>query len=89
MQWHIYRYIETNAHIDTKVRWTPTQGSTDGLYTTTHTVTFSTMHTYRGQIDPPVLAHEVTNTKFEMKYPDRFLLTSICQEWQYDIATDS
>ena len=23
MQWQIYRYIETNAHIDTKGRWTP------------------------------------------------------------------
>ena len=23
MQWQMYRYIETNAHIDAKVRWTP------------------------------------------------------------------
>ena len=60
MQWQIYRYIETNAHIDTKIRWTPL-----------------------------VLTHEVTNTEFEMKYPDRLLLTSSGQEWQFDIATDS
>ena len=40
-------------------------------------------------MDPPVLTHEVTNTKFEMKYPDRLLLTSSGQEWQFDIATDS
>ena len=60
VQWQIYRYIETNAHIDTKVRLTP-----------------------------PVLTHEVTNTEFEMKYPDSLLLTSSGQEWQFDIATDS
>ena len=44
------------------------------------------------QIDPyPVLTHEVMNTKFakfEMKYPDRLLLTSGGQEWQFHIATD-
>ena len=40
-------------------------------------------------MDPPVLTHEVTNTEFEMKYPDRLLLTSSGQEWQFDIATDS
>ena len=38
---------------------------------------------------PPLLSHEVTNMKFEMKYPDRLLLTSSGQEWHSDIATDS
>ena len=41
------------------------------------------------QMNPPVLAHEVTNTKFEINYPDRLLLTSSGQEQQSDIATDS
>ena len=53
------RYIETNAHIDTKVSFTP-----------------------------QTLLHVVTNTKFEMKYPHRFLLTSSGQEWQLYIAID-
>ena len=66
----------------------PSQVSTDGLHTTTPTATFSTMHIYRSQMDPPVLSQEVTNTKFEMKYPDRLLLTSSGQEWQFHIATD-
>ena len=39
-------------------------------------------------MDPPVLTHDVTNTEFEMKYPDSLLLTFIHQEWQFDIATD-
>ena len=51
--------------------------------------------------DPPILTHEVTNTEFEMKYPDRLLLTLVvkngnvtfllipsCQGWQFHIATD-
>ena len=66
----------------------PSQASTDALHTTTPTAIFSTMHIYRSQMDPPVLTHEVTNTKFEMKYPDRLLLTSSGQEWQFHIATD-
>ena len=40
-------------------------------------------------MNPPVLTQEVTNTKFEMKYPDRLLLTSGGQEWQFHIATDT
>ena len=41
-------------------------------------------------MNPPlVLTHEVTNTEFEMKYPDRLLLTSSGQEWQSDIGTDT
>ena len=28
VQWQIYRYIETNAHIDTKVRWMPPSTNT-------------------------------------------------------------
>ena len=39
-------------------------------------------------MDPLVLSHEVTNTKFEMKYSDSLLLTSSGQEWQFHIATD-
>ena len=35
------------------------------------------------------ITHEVTNTEFEMQYPDRFLLTPSGQEWQFDIAADS
>ena len=46
------------------------------------------MHVDRSQMDPPILSHVVTNTKFEMKYPDRFLLTSSGQEWQFHPATD-
>ena len=42
---------------------------------------------YRRQMDPPP-THEVTNTEFEMKYPDRLLLTSSGQEWQSDIVTE-
>ena len=38
---------------------------------------------------PPGLSNEVTNTKFEMKYPDRLLLTSSGQEWQFHMSTDS
>ena len=30
-----------------------------------------------------LVSHEVTNTKFYMKYPDRLLLTSSGQEWQF------
>ena len=30
----------------------------------------------------------VTNTKFEMKYPDRLLLTSSGQQLQFHIVTD-
>ena len=41
-----------------------------------------------GRWTPLVLTHEVTYTKFEMKYPDRFILTSSGQEWQSYIATD-
>ena len=66
----------------------PGQAGTDGLHTTTPTATFSTMHIYRSQMDLPVLLHEVTNTKFEMKYPDRLLLTSSGQDGQFHIATD-
>ena len=40
------------------------------------------------QMDPPLVSHEVTNTKFYMKYPDRLLLTSSGQEWQFHIAPD-
>ena len=40
-------------------------------------------------MNPLVISHEVTNMKFEMKYPDRLLLTSSGQEWQSDIATES
>ena len=40
------------------------------------------------QMDSPLVLHEVTNTKFYMKYPDRLILTSSDQEWQFDIATD-
>ena len=47
------------------------------------------MHIYRGQMDPPILLHELTNTNLEMKYPDRLLLTSSGQEWQFHIVTDS
>ena len=32
----------------------PSQVSTDGLHTTTPTATFSTIHIYRSQMDPPV-----------------------------------
>ena len=39
-------------------------------------------------MDPLVVSHEVTNTKFDMKYPDRLLPTSSGQEWQFHIATD-
>ena len=66
----------------------PGQSRTDGLHTTTPIGTSSTMHIDRSQMDPPVLSHEVTNTKFEIKYPDRFLLTSSGHEWQFHIATD-
>ena len=38
---------------------------------------------------PPTLLHVVTNIKFEMKYPHRFLLTSSGWEWQFHIATDT
>ena len=30
-----------------------------------------------------------TNTKFEMQYPDRLLLTSSGQEWQFHIVADT
>ena len=43
----------------------------------------------KGRWTPPVLTHEETNTEFEMKYPDRLLVTSSGQEWQSDIATDT
>ena len=37
---------------------------------------------------PPVLTHEVTNNEFDMKYPDRLLLTFSGEEWQFHISTD-
>ena len=50
---------------------------------------FNVVNESQRQMNPPVLTHEVTNTEFEMKYPDRLLLSSSGQEWQSDIATDS
>ena len=41
---------------------------------------FNVVHESHRQMNPPVLSHEVTNMKFEMKYPDRLLLTSSGQE---------
>ena len=44
---------------------------------------------YRKQMyPPPPQTHEVSNTEFDMKYPDRLLLTSSGQEWQFHISTD-
>ena len=74
-----------------EVRWTLHQASTDALHTTTPTATFSIIHIYiysKKSDGPPVLTHEVTNTKFEMKNPKRLFLTSSGQEWQFHIATD-
>ena len=39
-------------------------------------------------MNPPVFTHEVSNTEFEMKYPDMLLLTSSGQEWKFHISTD-
>ena len=50
----------------------PGQASTDGLHTTTPTATSSTMHIHKSHMYPTIQSHEVTNTKFEMKYPDRW-----------------
>ena len=58
--------------MDTKGRWTPlkTARAQSELFTVQCCLC-------KPQADePPLLSHEVTNTEFEMKYPDRLLLTS-------------
>ena len=85
----MYRYRETNACIDTKVRWPPLLKEAQMAYIPLHILLHLVpcMH-IEVRWTPTVLTHEVTNTKFEMKYPDRLLLTSSGQEWQFHIATD-
>ena len=63
------RYIETNTQLDTIGRWTP-HHNCQSAERTLH-CSMSSMRATGRWASPPLLTHEVTNTEFQMKYPDR------------------